>query len=185
MPLIVQFKEFLAMRRLLIALGAIVILSLGFVAHGTAFGNPDKVPDLLARIEQLEKRVAQLEETIKKLQAGAAELPRTETETKLIGTWIVVETDKKSTTFPDMKFKGDGTCAVVYNPRPGAEDGVELQLDAKYQVIGTQLTIEYRAPLGGGGVGGSYRIISIANDELVLAWERDSKVSKMTYVRKK
>ena len=137
------------MRLAMVTVGVLLAYSVGLFVGSPAYANPDKEAGLLARIQKLEERVAQLEETIKKLQAIANKPPRTQAEAKLIGTWMIVEADRKTVGFPDMKFKGDGTCAVVWNPRPAEKNAAqfEAQLDAKYDVIGTQLAIEYRSDI--------------------------------------
>ncbi len=186
MPLVVYFKEILAMRQVSVSVGAGLVFLVSVCACGPAYGDPGQEADLLSRIMALEERVAQLEQTIKKLEASASEPPRTQTETKLIGTWAVAEADRQTVAFPDMKFKRDGTCAAVWNPRPAEKDAaqLEMQIDAEYQVIGTQLTIEHRYKQGG-GIYGNYRITLITDEELVLSWERQGKVTTMRYLRVK
>jgi hypothetical protein len=183
---VAQFEEVFTMRLLILNVSAFLVVSVGFLARDPALANPDEEADLVSRLKKLEVRVAQLEDTIKKLQASAKEPPRTEAEAKLIGTWMVEDADKKSVSFPDIKFKGDGTCTVVYSPRPSERNAAQFEtpLDAKYEVIGTYLTIEHRFKLGG-GVSGKFRIASLTNEELVLSWELEGQVAKASYVRVK
>lgn len=173
------------MRLLIVTIGALLVVSAGSFGGSPAHANSDKEPALLERIKQLEERVAQLEKTIKKLESSAKEPPKTGTESKLIGTWMVVEADRKLASFRDMKFKGDGTCAVVWDPRVGGTNaaGYEMQLDATYQVIGTQLSIEHRHR--GGGVSVAWRIASLTGDKLVVSGELEGKVYTVTYNRAK
>lgn len=172
------------MRTAVVTVGTLLALMAALFLRIPAYGNPETEADLLSRIKKLEDRVAQLEETIKTLQSST-EPPRTKTEAKLIGTWMAVDADRKIVSFPEMKFKGNGTCVVVWNPRPAETNASlrEVQLDAKYEVIGTQLAIEHRNR--GGGVGANYRIVSITDHELVWSWEHEGKSSTARYSRVK
>jgi hypothetical protein len=105
-----------------------------FLWGNTAFAQPSKEADLLARIQKLEKRIDELELVIIRLRASAKEDPRTEVEKKLVGTWLVSDADRKQAkvlqekgvvTLTDLKFKGDETCNLAI------QSGVTL-LDGKY-----------------------------------------------------
>jgi hypothetical protein len=146
-----------------------------------AFAQPKKDADLLAKIKQLEKRITELELAITELRASAKEDPRTEVEKKLVGTWMVSAEERKrakmlqekgKVTLIDLKFKSDGTCGVVIQS--------ELAfLDAKYQVIGKQVVINWKDK--NGSITWDFRIDSITETELVV----DQDGRKVRYTRAK
>ena len=134
-----------------------------------AFADPPKEAELLKRIEQLEKRVAELEKAINQPRPPGKE-QATETEKKLVGNWVIVDADKKTaadknlTTWTDLKFKADGTCALV------SSRGMVVR-EAKYQVTQIGTVTEIAMEWGTGakaqfGVG--CRIASVTDKELVL-----------------
>jgi hypothetical protein len=138
-----------------------------FLWGNVAFAQPSKEADLLARIQKLEKRLDELELVIRQLRASAKEDPRTEVEKKLVGTWLVSDADRKQAkvepvkrvTLTDLRFKGDGTCGYVI------QSGLAF-LDAKYQVIGKQMVINYKDMSV--SLTSEFRIDSITETELVL-----------------
>lgn len=101
------------------------------------------------------------------------ELPKTQTEMKLIGTWIVVDEDRKMAGLWDMKLKPDGTCEIT-NEVPGS-----AAVNAKYRVVGSQLHVEQR-PLSW-----ARRIVDVTDSELILEYELDEDVVRVRYNRAK
>jgi ABC-type uncharacterized transport system fused permease/ATPase subunit len=177
-----------------IALIVLMIPSWGLSANA-AFADQGKDADLLARIQQLEKRVAELEQAIKQLRAlekrvaeleqaikqpreSAKEAPRTETENKVVGTWVVSDADKKVSPFTDLKLKDDGTCAVVVT------DSAAALPNGKYQIIGMQIV--FTVKIGGNAsfsLGG--RLLSVTDTELVMEYKKDDALVKVRYLRAK
>jgi hypothetical protein len=142
-----------------------------------ASADASKEADLQARIGQLEKRVAELERTIRQLRASVKEAPRTETETKLVGTWVVAEADRKAAYFTDLKLNGDGTCGVAFG------SSVAAVPDAKYHVIGKQIVISIKD--GNSTLSYERRITSITDAELVMEFKNGEAVVKTRYLREK
>jgi hypothetical protein len=138
---------------------------------------PGKDTDLQARFGQLEKRLAQLEHILRQLPASAKELPPTETETRVVGTWVVAEADQKTATFSDLKLKGDGSCTVAFGSDQAAVP------DGKYHIIGKQIVITVKDD----NVTRSYarRIASITDAELVMEYRNGDTVFKTRYLREK
>jgi hypothetical protein len=151
-------------------LAAVLALAATWVVLSpAAFADPPKEAELLKRIEQLEKRVAELEKVINQPRPPGKG-PATETEKKLVGNWVIVDADKKTaadknlTTWTDLKFKADGTCALV------SSRGMVVR-EAKYQVTQIGTVTEIAMEWGTGakaqfGVG--CRIASVTDKELVL-----------------
>jgi hypothetical protein len=153
-----------------------------FLSGNIAFAQPSKEADLLARIQKLEKRIDELELLFVRLRASAKEDPRTEVDKKLVGSWLVSDADRKQArvepvkrvTLTDLRFKGDGTCGYVI------QSGLVF-LDAKYQVIGKQMVINYKDMSV--SLPHEFRIESVTETELVLEDRRD--MIKVRYLRAK
>jgi hypothetical protein len=159
------------------ALLALIAFCVAFFSAHAAFADQGKDADLRAQVQQLEKRVAELEKQIKDLRTSAREAPRTETEKKLVGTWVVSDADRKEAWFSDMKLNGDGTCSVVTSVIRAGPDGT-------YRVIGRQ--ISFTVPLGGGAfTGWEGQIASVTEAELVIEMKKGDAVLKMHYTRAK
>jgi hypothetical protein len=94
--------------------------------------------------------------------AKAKEVPRSETEKKLVGTWVPTSV---SNFFSRIELKADGTCAVV------TTDGV-THPDAKYKVTDKRIEIGYSfkiadTPLRASATG---VILSVTESELVIQY---------------
>jgi hypothetical protein len=134
--------------------------------------------DLAARVQQLEKKVAELEATIKQLQGLPRDPARTDTASKVVGSWAIAEEDRKSQgLFTDLRLKADGTGkAVINNP-----DGQWNNL--KYDVVGKQLQL--REERGATAFVMSVWIQSISDSEMVLEYRVGDKSRTAKYTREK
>jgi hypothetical protein len=150
-----------------------------------AIADPPKEAELLKRIEQLEKRVTELEKAIKEGRPSGKE-PATETEKKLVGSWVITDddmkaaADKKIIPLTDLKMKADGTCGLVVQDH--------IYANAKYHVtaIGRVTEIDISVGLGdGASIGWNPRIASLTETELVLQYKSDGGWVKVRYTRKK
>jgi hypothetical protein len=133
-----------------------------------------KDADLLTRNRQLEKRVVELEQAIKEIRASPKEAPRTETEKKLVGTWVVSDADKKAAWYTDMKLQGDGTCDLVDRESKALSN-------TTYQVIGQHIVFTQK--FGMGSLSWEGRLASITDAELVIEARDGSR--KFHYTRSK
>src|SRR5262245_22971551 len=170
------------MRSNAVALVALIASLVALIASGFAFFSAKAVTvdqskdaEPRAQIQQFEKRVAELEQAIKELRASPGEAPRTETEKKLVGTWVVSDADKKTAWFTDMKLKGDGTCDLV------GSDGKALSAERTYQVIGNHIVFTQKFPMGSFSWEG--RLASVTDTELVIEARGESR--KIHYTRAK
>jgi hypothetical protein len=174
------------MKPRLLAVLALVASWVILLSPPAALADPAKEAELLKRIEQLEKRVTELEKAIKKRPSVNA--PATETEKKLVGSWVITDDDKKTAAdkkispLTDLKMIADRTCAVVFH------DGMVVA-NAKYQVteIGSVTLIDISWGLGQGAQAGwGCRIASATETELVLEYGTEAKKwVKVRYTRKK
>src|SRR5580692_5723458 len=162
-----------------IAFMTILATGAAFLSTRAVIAQPDKEADLSARVAQLEKRVAELEKIINKSGASPAEPPRTEMEKSLIGTWQVVDADKKQSVLTDVKLKGNETCGVALNA-----DGRTVP-DAKYSVIGNKIKFVVPLDLSATAIW-DLRIASVTETELVMEQNNgDGTFVKIHYTRAK
>jgi hypothetical protein len=143
-----------------IVTAALLTATVLMLSARAAFADPDKDADLAAKVQQLEKRVAALEEAIKKL-SPATDAP-TETERKLLGSWVLAEADKDYPVFTDMNLNDKGAC-VVEDPKVGTLRGYT------FEVTGMTIDFEDRRT----GVvryqnDWKFHIASVTHEELVL-----------------
>jgi hypothetical protein len=162
--------------RVVAAMALIAFFVVLLSANAAAVADQDKDAELREKIEQLEKRIAELEKQIKELRAAAKAAPRTSLEDKLVGTWMVVDDDKKHAWLLDMKLNGDGTCSVAHY-------SMGAKLNATYQVIGKQVVISL--PKGATSAAlGDFRIVALTETELVIERKNDGD-RKTRYTRAK
>jgi hypothetical protein len=141
-------------------------------------GQQPKSDELSTRVAQLEKRVAELEKIIKQMQAQAKESPRTTAETRLPGTWVIADDDRKlEGVFTDLKLKADGTGKGVINFPDRQWDNM------KYEVVGKQL--QFREQRGSLTYSVTARLRSVRADELVLEYKIGEKLRQVRYTREK
>jgi hypothetical protein len=164
-----------------IAVLALIVALVALIASGVAYfsANPTSVDqgkdaERQIQIQQLEKRVVELDQSIKELRASPKEAPRTETENKLVGTWVVSDADKKAAWFTDMKLKGDGSCDLV-------DSDSKALSNTTYQVIGKHIVFTQKIGMGSWSQEG--RLASVTDAELVIEVRGDSR--KMHYTRAK
>ena len=153
-------------------IGLVFACLLCVVLAGPAVADP---PDLAARVAQLEKRVAELEAALKRT---AADLPKTETETKLVGRWSVTETDAKEAIFQDLALKPDGSCEVVIR-------SVGARRNATYSLVGKQLVISATIAVGTTESWEQCRVASVDDKELVLEHKVGETFRKVKYSKEK
>ena len=169
----------------LLAVLALVASWVVLLSPHAALADPAKEAELLKRIEQLEKRVAELEKAIGD-RGPSGKDPATETEKRLVGSWVITDddmkaaADKKIIPLTDLKMKADGTCGLVVQDN--------IYANAKYHVtaIGRVTEIDISVSLGGGaGIGWNPRIASLTETELVLQYKSGAGWVKVRYTRKK
>jgi hypothetical protein len=187
------------MKTRLITLMAVLALFASYaviLSPRAALADPDKAPELLKRIEQLEKRVAELEQVIKE-RLPSGQPPPAETEKKLVGNWVIAENDKKTAAekrlelLTDLNMKADGTCDVVregFKPPRGSKYRVTVIVIVTETTVrgATQITIRGEDPnFAKTEVSWQLRIGSATETELVLEYPSGDDWVKMHYTRKK
>jgi hypothetical protein len=133
------------------------------------FAQQSKEEALLARVRELEKRVALLEQTVRKLEPQTDGPRPTEVEAKLVGTWAVAEADRKQARLTDLKFAKGQCIGFMTGPRGPVKFG------ADYALVGKQLAMTLPAGPAAGVPSPEdlpakldLRIISVSDAELVL-----------------
>jgi len=137
--------------------------------------DPAKDADLAARVAQLEKRVAELEAALKK---AVPDLPKTETEAKMVGRWSVTDADAKLAIFQDLALKPDGSCEVVIR-------SVGARSNATWNVVGKQLVVNATIAVGTTEAWEQCRVASVDDKELVLEHKVGEVFQKVKYSRDK
>jgi hypothetical protein len=166
----------------LLAVLALVATWLVLLSPHAALADSAKEAELLKRIEQLEKRIAELEKKIEEHPSGQE--PAKETAKKLVGNWVITDEDKKTAAdkkipvWTDLKFNGDGTCAMVF------QNGTIYPTE-KYQVIeiGNVTRISSEQIVNGASTW-EFRLASVTESELVLEYAGGVKMH-YTHPRKK
>jgi hypothetical protein len=148
---------------------------LSMILAAPVAADPAKEADLATRVAQLEKRVAELEAALKR---AAAELPRTDTENKLVGRWSVGESDAKDAIFQDLVLRPDGSCEVVIR-------SVGARRNATYSVVGKQLVITATISVGTTESWEQCRIASVEDKDLVLEHKVGETYRKVKYSKEK
>lgn len=143
------------MRRVIAAVAVWAVLP-----PAAVFAQQTKEEALLARIEALEKRVAQLEKAAKAVEAPGKKAEGTEVETKLIGTWTVVDADRKDALLHDLRFTKDRCSGSIKT-----SEGMEL-FTHDYYLVGRQITVKVTTKVGLVNV--ERRVVSVSDTELVL-----------------
>jgi len=141
---------------------------------GPLMADPAKEADLATRVQQLEKRVAELEAAIKK---AATDLPKTESENKLMGIWTVTDADRPAAVFVDLVLKSDDRCDVVIR-------SFGSRANATYKLIGKQLIVE-ASTASATESWSQCRLVSVDDKELVLEHGEGAASRKVKYARQK
>jgi hypothetical protein len=156
-------------------IGLVFACLLCMVLAAPAVADPAKEADLAARVAQLEKRVAELEAALKR---SAADLPKTETEAKLVGRWSVTEADAKEAIFQDLALRPDGSCEVVIR-------SVGARRNATYSLVGKQLVVSATIAVGTTESWEQCRVASVDDKELVLEHKIGEAFRKVRYSKEK